>query len=270
MIRTALRVAAHVLALLVCVLSAVVCVVSVYQWGRGYRLVDVWEIDDRLHRSGTFTHTVYRVSSGRGVVSFNYTRNHSAYELEDPMDPPYVLRDRHFRRHTHNTLRPDQFNLRADSIWQRIGFNAQYSGERMTNFGLRRLRTQSRRWQLRLPYWAIVPLTAAVPVLYVRRLRWLRRAYRARQGLCPGCGYDLRASTGRCPECGEAINPADGAAALTPSPGTPGEGRGKGLPPSIRNPQSAIGNDQDPHPHPLPEYREREKSGRGSRWSGKA
>ena len=216
MIRTALRVAAHVLALSVCVLSAAVCIISVYQWGRGYRLVDVWEIDDRLHRSGTFTHTVYRVSSGRGVVSLNYTRNHSAYELEVPVNPrargrtvatlPQTLPDRHFRMHTHSTLRPDQFNLMADSIWQKIGFNVDYADEKLTPLGFRRTSTQFRRAQLRLPCWAIVLMTAPVPVLYVRRLRWLRRAFRARQGLCPGCGYDLRASTGRCPECGEAIS----------------------------------------------------------------
>ena len=220
MIRTAVRVVGHVLALGVCILSAGLCVISVYQWGRGYRLVDVWEIDDRLHRSGEFTHTVYCVSSGRGVVSFNYTRNEGAYELEVPVNPRargrqaamtrQTLPDQHYRRHTHNTLRPDQFNLRSDSCWQKLGFNADASDGQTTLFGLRGLTTRSRRWQLRLPYWAIVLVTAPVPVLYVRRLRWLRRAYRARRGLCPGCGYDIRASIGRCPECGETIKPTPG------------------------------------------------------------
>jgi hypothetical protein len=36
--------------------------------------------------------------------------------------------------------------------------------------------------------------------LHARQMR-LRRE-RAATGLCPSCGYDLRASLGRCPECG--------------------------------------------------------------------
>ena len=53
-----------------------------------------------------------------------------------------------------------------------------------------------------IPFWVIG--TAVLPVLWVllrRRQRPLRR-----QGACPTCGYDLRASTARCPECGTSID----------------------------------------------------------------
>jgi hypothetical protein len=46
---------------------------------------------------------------------------------------------------------------------------------------------------------AALPL-AALPVPSV--LSRLRRCGRLRRGLCPLCGYDLRATSGRCPVCG--------------------------------------------------------------------
>lgn len=52
-----------------------------------------------------------------------------------------------------------------------------------------------------IPHW---PIAAA---LLVPGALWLRRRIvqwrRPRQGLCPTCGYDLRATPGRCPECGQ-------------------------------------------------------------------
>ena len=47
-------------------------------------------------------------------------------------------------------------------------------------------------------YAAIFWLLFAIP-------GWLRRRRRIKRGLCPACGYDLRASGGNCPECGAAI-----------------------------------------------------------------
>ena len=46
-----------------------------------------------------------------------------------------------------------------------------------------------------------------VILLLIRRHRKLRQLQRP--GLCPSCGYDLRATPGRCPECGTGA-PASG------------------------------------------------------------
>ena len=56
----------------------------------------------------------------------------------------------------------------------------------------------------RLPYGLVALLTAVPPAARAlfRRATARRRARRSAVGLCPACGYDLRATPGRCPECG--------------------------------------------------------------------
>jgi hypothetical protein len=58
------------------------------------------------------------------------------------------------------------------------------------------------RRDLAMPYWFMSILLAIGPVLRLRAT--IRRRRRQRVGLCPACGYDLRATPDRCPECGRA------------------------------------------------------------------
>ena len=73
------------------------------------------------------------------------------------------------------------------------------SSESVPGAGLARYAYSTRRhFAVRL--WLLACL-AAIPA-GVRAGLYGRRRHRAREGLCPSCGYDLRATPGRCPECG--------------------------------------------------------------------
>ena len=63
----------------------------------------------------------------------------------------------------------------------------------------------ARVWGVSLPYWMAV-VAFGLPAVPLAGSAWRRhrgRRRRARIGLCPSCGYDLRATPGRCPECGK-------------------------------------------------------------------
>jgi hypothetical protein len=54
--------------------------------------------------------------------------------------------------------------------------------------------------------WVIVVLTALMPSLKMLTIAFAR--LRIREGNCPKCGYDLRATPDRCPECGAKMQKA--------------------------------------------------------------
>lgn len=64
-----------------------------------------------------------------------------------------------------------------------------------------------------VPYWFVLLALVPLPVRALR-LGWVTWRWK-RKGLCPGCGYDIRASGGRCPECGREISAQTGRDAPT-------------------------------------------------------
>ena len=52
------------------------------------------------------------------------------------------------------------------------------------------------------PYWAIMIMTAILPLFWFRARQRNKLRCAVRFGFCLTCGYDLRATPDRCPECG--------------------------------------------------------------------
>ena len=72
--------------------------------------------------------------------------------------------------------------------------------------------------QLAVAYWLPAVAFGLPPLALLAARRLTRRCNRP--GLCPACGYDLRATPERCPECGRGVSAAIGdAAAAAGGPG---------------------------------------------------
>ena len=54
-----------------------------------------------------------------------------------------------------------------------------------------------------VPLWPVILVAGVAPTLRLRA--WRTRNRRAAIGLCPRCGYDLRATPEKCPECGTTV-----------------------------------------------------------------
>jgi hypothetical protein len=118
--------------------------------------------------------------SETGTVEFYFShliKNHLSF--------PYYPKERWI------VSRPLSFE--ADAVAFRLE-HVEYSAVDRVKAGL------TDAWIVRAPHWSLLMTTLPLPVAWLLNRR--RRLQREREGHCPQCGYDLRATPGRCPECG--------------------------------------------------------------------
>jgi hypothetical protein len=162
--------------------SVVLCVATVALWVRSYVL---WESvfhqnTDALHRR--WSAVCFGNGSGGlsfGVQQIDFVAPGMAEQRFNSLRPFTYFRT------------PPQKRWTEGPLWLRFGTDRSSRSDAV-------LSTTG----VLIPHWLVVLLTGVLPVFM--SCGWLRRRARRRHGLCPTCGYDLRATPERCPECGTA------------------------------------------------------------------
>ena len=171
---------------------------SVTLWLRSHVVSDYvgWQ---RATGQGLHTEREFLATSSRGRLVLHCLRSSvptfDSAELQEQGDPVRVPTG---FRWTVAALR------RVPAPDGLLGFG--WEGDRLPTyfrFAGRHQKGWTEQFTLAVPYWAFAAPAAAVVAGAARAsLRSRRIGRRRRLGLCPHCGYDLRASSGRCPECG--------------------------------------------------------------------
>ena len=162
-------------------LSLLLFVAVVTLWVRSYRVNDRLNIWPVGASPGGAECRSYNLRSGKGGMAFWISSRNG------PPAPRYVVTWSHNAAYWY----PMQAKEADGNMtrWNRLGFE---------------LRNHPRWFSVTLPYWPPAAALAALPAL--RLAGFVRRRKRVKRGLCPNCGYDLRATPGRCPECGAAAS----------------------------------------------------------------
>ena len=157
---------------LLTVLSLLLCIAAVALWVRSYWYVDVLRWPGGIVRS---------VGSHNGILVLQ--------SYKPDRDAPYLP----WRQTSRGRDPGYDWRNWGGSPWNRSGFGY---AEGSTAAG-------NRIRQAVVPHWAVALAAGFLPAALARRLQGhRRRRRRAKAGLCPRCGYDLRGSPDTCPECG--------------------------------------------------------------------
>ena len=202
-VRRLARLARHAFTALAA-LSLLLCVAVCVLWARSYgsgsvvrfhfRGVHWWARSDHgeLSVDNEPQRAEERIEAGRHRVEFLQTEVF-----------PYYRRTQYERERIREL---PQGRERADAMNRLLAQDREISAKRNVPFVPRP--PVRHAWLHAHAFAATVMLPVLWAAVYGRsRVRSWRRVRMALVGLCPRCGYDLRASPERCPECG-ATNPA--------------------------------------------------------------
>jgi hypothetical protein len=164
------------------IVSLLLCVATVALWVRSRWLVDYVTVLDLQTFEGMFCshHDGLKLmpKHRHSLVGEPYPSTYGWVVMSVPVpnaDP---------------VIRPEYGRYAYGFGWERRTLRIQWGGGSYTD----------ELYGLLLPHWAAVVVTAALPLSVTAARRRARR--RTQLGLCPACGYDLRATPDRCPECG--------------------------------------------------------------------
>ena len=200
-------------------LSLLLCVAVVAFWVRSRQAGDGWQLPPvraatpagrRVHKNsdGWWTNRLVASVDGR-LIFARYDAEWMRWPgVPDPRAVPwqYVTTERRARnRIDRQFLMPPRPGLQGLRRWRVPGVAEYYAFPTQVvpppgaPAGLSGGTLVGGTGHLSVSWAAVLVPLCVLPA--VRGWRWLRRR-RFAGGLCPSCGYDLRATPGRCPECG--------------------------------------------------------------------
>ncbi|MFI5379659.1 MAG: hypothetical protein ACHRHE_10205 [Tepidisphaerales bacterium] len=174
-------------------ISLLLCVAAVALLVRSYWICDSW-VWDRPKTQDNSVVDNYAAISERGLI---YARYIPAWDVAPAF---YSKSPWNFRADPS----PRRSSFPADTVWQRWGFHYVVTGSGRAQWMVRLRSYRSETgWEFTLPHWFVAAMFSILPA--IRLWAWRRQRRRNRVGLCPTCGYDLRATADHCPECGTGV-----------------------------------------------------------------
>jgi hypothetical protein len=170
------------------VMSLLLCIITTIYWVRSKLLIS----DQLIHHSprpSENTDAEISLQSLDGAIALRWNTYPTLHTVQIGRSPRVQIRSDPLEGLYYFTQHYPPDSISYDSFWKRLGFHFGLPAPQRFEAGI-----------LAVPHWFLLLVFSLLPLLRLRAD--LRSYHRRRLGLCPTCGYDLRASPDKCPECG--------------------------------------------------------------------